>query len=161
MSLHIPDKGEQVLIYYGRYSNKNRGLRKKDKRSPSLIPPIEEDLTHYQKQCKSAWARLIRKIYEVGPFSLPQVSSYNEDNRFYWKWYHYSEDTETSWPVGDPLPLATTILYIWRDNLWGWTSLTPLHLSTLSFWSSGKMAEVCLKRTNLINPCQNNQKRSA
>src|SRR3990170_912556 len=67
VSLHIPDKGEQLLRYYGWYSNKSRGLRKKDKRQPSPIPPVEEDLTHYQKQCRSAWVRLIRKIYEVDP----------------------------------------------------------------------------------------------
>jgi len=81
MSLHIPDKGEQLLRYYGWYSNKSRGLRKavlalseakKDKRSPSHMPPIEEDLTHYQKQCKSVWAKLIRKIYEVDPLICPQ-----------------------------------------------------------------------------------------
>ena len=81
MSLYIPYKGEQLLRYYGWYSNKSRGLRKavpalgeakKDKRSPSLIPPVEEDLTHYQKQCRSAWARLIRKIYEVEPLLCPQ-----------------------------------------------------------------------------------------
>ena len=28
VSLHIPDKGEQLLRYYGWYSNKSRGLRK-------------------------------------------------------------------------------------------------------------------------------------
>ena len=36
------------------------------------MPPIEEDLTHYQKQCKSVWAKLIRKIYEVDPLICPQ-----------------------------------------------------------------------------------------
>jgi len=30
VSLHKPDKGEQLLRYYGWYSNKSRGLRKKD-----------------------------------------------------------------------------------------------------------------------------------
>ena len=71
-SLHIPDKGEQLLRYYGWYSNKSRGLRKKDKRQPSPIPPVEEVLTPYQKQCNSAWARLIRKIYEVEPLLCPR-----------------------------------------------------------------------------------------
>ena len=72
VSFHIPDKGEQLLRYYGWYSNKSRGLRKKDRRQPSPIPPVEEVLTPYQKQCKSAWARLIRKIYEVEPLLCPQ-----------------------------------------------------------------------------------------
>ncbi|HAS16678.1 MAG TPA: hypothetical protein DCR39_01975 [Nitrospiraceae bacterium] len=81
MSLHIPDKGEQLLRYYGWYSNKSRGLRKavpalseakKDKRSPSLIPPVEEDLTHVLQTTALPWARLIRKIYEVDPLVCPK-----------------------------------------------------------------------------------------
>jgi len=38
VSLHIPDKGEQIVRYYGWYSNKNRGLRKKDKPASPLSP---------------------------------------------------------------------------------------------------------------------------
>ena len=72
VSLHIPDKGEQIVRYYGWYSNKSRGLRKKDKPVSPTISPAHEDLTHYQKKCRSAWARLIRKIYEVEPLVCPQ-----------------------------------------------------------------------------------------
>ncbi len=72
VSLHIPDKGEQIVRYYGWYSNKSRGLRKKDKSASSAISHAEEDLTAYQKKCRSAWARLIRKIYEVDPLVCPQ-----------------------------------------------------------------------------------------
>ncbi len=56
VSLHIPDKGEQIVRYYGWYSNKSR----------------LNDLTHYQKKCRSAWARLIRKTYEVYPLVCPR-----------------------------------------------------------------------------------------
>ncbi len=72
VSLHIPDKGEQIVRYYAWYSNKSRGLRKKGTHTPALLPSAEDDLTHYQKQCRSAWARLIRKIYEVDPLVCPQ-----------------------------------------------------------------------------------------
>ncbi len=81
VSLHIPDKGEQIVRYYGWYSNKSRGLRKavlalseakKDSPASLTISPADEDLTHYQKKCRSAWARLIRKIYEVEPLVCPQ-----------------------------------------------------------------------------------------
>jgi len=81
VSLHIPNKGEQIVRYYGWYSNKSRGLRKavlalseakKDKPASPTISPAHEDLTHYQKKCRSAWARLIRKIYEVDPLVCPQ-----------------------------------------------------------------------------------------
>ncbi|HZX47583.1 MAG TPA: transposase [Nitrospirota bacterium] len=72
VSLHIPDKGEQIVRYYGWYSNKSRGLRKKDKPASLTISPRNEDLTHYQKKCRAAWARLIRKIYEVDPLVCPR-----------------------------------------------------------------------------------------
>jgi len=72
VSLHIPNKGEQIVRYYGWYSNKSRGLRKKDKSASSAISHADEDLTAYQKKCRSAWARLIRKIYEVDPLLCPR-----------------------------------------------------------------------------------------
>jgi hypothetical protein len=61
--------------YYGWYSNKSRGLREKDKPASSAIPPADEDLTHYQKKCRSSWARLIRKIYEVDHWFVQNVST--------------------------------------------------------------------------------------
>ena len=72
VSLHIPDKGEQIVRYYGWYSNKNRGLRKKDKPTSFAISLADEDLTTYQKKCRSLWASLIRKIYEIDPLACPQ-----------------------------------------------------------------------------------------
>ena len=71
VSLHIPDKSEQMVRYYGWYSNKSRGLRKKDKPAFSTVFPVHEELTAYQKKCRSAWARLIRRIYEVDPLVCP------------------------------------------------------------------------------------------
>src|SRR3989338_7138459 len=72
VSLHIPNKGEQIVRYYGWYSNKSRGLRKKNKSASSSISHSDEDLTAYQKKCRSAWARLIRKIYDVDPLLCPR-----------------------------------------------------------------------------------------
>ncbi len=43
---HIPHKGEQMVRYYGFYSNKSRGLRKKagtDDEVPSLIESEQQD----------------------------------------------------------------------------------------------------------------------
>ena len=70
---HIPNKGEQMVRYYGFYSNKSRGLRKKlvldsdrgagtDDQAPALI---ESEL--YSKEFRKNWARLIQKIYHVNP----------------------------------------------------------------------------------------------
>ena len=45
---------------------------KKDKPASLTISPADEDITHYQKNCRSALARLIRKIYEVDPLVCPR-----------------------------------------------------------------------------------------
>ena len=62
---HIPHKGEQMVRYYGFYSNKSRGLRKKagtDGEVPSLIESDASSGTF-----RKNWARLIKKIYNVDP----------------------------------------------------------------------------------------------
>ena len=70
---HNPNKGEQMVRYYGFYSNKSRGLRKKlvldsdrgagtDDQVPALI---ESELS--SKEFRKNWARLIQKIYHVNP----------------------------------------------------------------------------------------------
>ncbi len=65
LTTHIPNHGEQMVRYYGFYSNKSRGLRKKagtDVADPALI----ESEFSSKELCKS-WARLIQKIYNVNP----------------------------------------------------------------------------------------------
>jgi hypothetical protein len=59
MSSHIPDKGEQMVRYYGYYSNISRGRRRKEDQD-GLIPytiELEED----SKENRKNWARLIKK----------------------------------------------------------------------------------------------------
>ena len=41
MTSHVPNKGEQMVRYYGHYSNASRGLRQK-KNLDDLIPSILE-----------------------------------------------------------------------------------------------------------------------
>ncbi|MEN8905152.1 MAG: transposase [Clostridiales bacterium] len=56
---HIPNKGEQLVRYYGFYSNKARGQRKKantDNKIPSLV-----NTNISKKHFKKNWARLIQK----------------------------------------------------------------------------------------------------
>ena len=67
MCSHVPNKGEQMVRYYGYYSNVSRGRRKKWRRD-GLVPCIlqsEESSEGYRKN----WARLIQKIYEVEPLT--------------------------------------------------------------------------------------------
>jgi hypothetical protein len=67
---HVPNKGEQMVRYYGYYSNVCRGRRQKagqDTLVPCILEP-DEDVKAYQKN----WARLIQKIYEVDPLTCPR-----------------------------------------------------------------------------------------
>ena len=65
---HIPDQGEQMLRYYGFYSNVTRGRLKKEE--SGLDYYILED--EYPKKSNRSWARLIMKIYEVDPLICPR-----------------------------------------------------------------------------------------
>ena len=45
MCSHVPNKGEQMVRYYGYYSNVSRGKRKRndqDKRIPAILKPVED-----------------------------------------------------------------------------------------------------------------------
>jgi endonuclease III len=67
---HVPNKGEQMVRYYGYYSNVSRGKRKKQD-CDELIPYIlQPQLT--SKESRTNWARLIQKIYEVDPLTCPK-----------------------------------------------------------------------------------------
>jgi len=77
---HIPNKGEQLVRYYGYYSNKARGLRKKAEteeqknvESADQIPIIISNGIPKNKLRKS-WARLIRKIYKADPLICPKCN---------------------------------------------------------------------------------------
>ena len=60
---HIPNKGEQMVRYYGFYSNKSRGLRKKAGTDDQVPALIESDIS--SKEFRKNWARLIQKVYNV------------------------------------------------------------------------------------------------
>jgi hypothetical protein len=60
MCSHVPNKGEQMVRYYGFYSNVSRGKRKKqdqDGMIPSILEPDGSSKEH-----RKNWARLIQKI---------------------------------------------------------------------------------------------------
>ena len=66
----IPDRGGQMVRYYGYYSNVLRGKRQKEGRD-EVIPCILESQGD-QKTFRRNWARLIQKIYEVDPLVCPK-----------------------------------------------------------------------------------------
>ena len=75
LTAHIPNKGEQLVRYYGAYSNASRGKRKKEEHKgdvswkPEVIevapPPIF-------KEFKKRWSYFIRKVYETNPLTCPK-----------------------------------------------------------------------------------------
>jgi hypothetical protein len=70
MCSHIPNRGEQMVRYYGYYSNVARGKRK-EKGTDDVIPCILEPDGDV-KALRKGWARLIQKIYEVDPLVCPK-----------------------------------------------------------------------------------------
>ena len=70
---HIPNRGEQLVRYYGYYSNKSRGMRKKAETDDKVPALIDSDIS--RKKFRKNWARLIQKIYKVDPLLCPKCKS--------------------------------------------------------------------------------------
>jgi hypothetical protein len=70
---HIPDKGAQMVRYYGYYSNKSRGLRAKRQATEAGIG--DHALTICQgerlRRPTKKWRELIRKVWEQDPLLCP------------------------------------------------------------------------------------------
>ncbi|MCX6983546.1 MAG: transposase, partial [Lentisphaerae bacterium] len=79
---HIPNTGEHTIRYYGWYSNKSRGMRAKLARlgeavavkNIEAVVDAEEEDTPFRKTCRSRWAAMIKKVYEVDPLKCPKCS---------------------------------------------------------------------------------------
>ena len=64
LASHIPNMGEQMVRYYGFYSNACRGRRERQNcDGADFIIEGEK----YTKGCNKSWVRLIKKIYAVDP----------------------------------------------------------------------------------------------
>ncbi len=61
---HIPDKGQQLVRFYGRYSNVCQGRRKRmiDRALQPDDHGADGEDGQFRKQCRENWARLIKKI---------------------------------------------------------------------------------------------------
>jgi len=70
MCSHVPNPGEQMVRYYGWYSNASRGKRQKSAEENAVPNIIESDSA--PAACRKSWARLIQKIYEVDPLTCPK-----------------------------------------------------------------------------------------
>ncbi len=70
MCSHIPNRGEQMVRYYGYYSNVARGKRQKagnDDDVPFILESLGDEKTFWRN-----WVRLIQEIYKVDPLVCPK-----------------------------------------------------------------------------------------
>ena len=77
---HIPDKGFQMVRYYGWYSNRARGERTKRglAQGPEGGAGVQViDVSDYEPRRLPSmkWRELIKKIWEVDPYTCPRCGS--------------------------------------------------------------------------------------
>ena len=79
---HIPDKGEHLVRYFGWYSHRQRGIRKKARQTGEAESDnLSIDRSAVDAQpfaaygagpgSMSTWAMLIKRVYEVDPLECP------------------------------------------------------------------------------------------
>ncbi len=66
---HIPGRYEHTVRYYGYFSNKSRGMRKKAD-VDDILTILPNDTS--SNEARQNWARLIQKIYENNPLVCPK-----------------------------------------------------------------------------------------
>jgi ribosomal protein S27E len=74
---HIPPKGAHLIRYYGWYSNKNRGLRRKAAAEPSAQTdaspiPGRSRRPSLRDGARQTWSMLIKRVYEIDPLACPK-----------------------------------------------------------------------------------------
>ncbi|MCI0603703.1 transposase [bacterium] len=72
---HIPEKGSQLVHYYGAYSNAHRGRRAKLGDSSVARTHCNKEAqseTEWTKLRRKSWAALIRLVYEADPLLCPK-----------------------------------------------------------------------------------------
>ena len=72
---HIPNKYSQSVHFYGRYSNKSRGLRLKAQEESQGNASISYAPPPPKKACSKKWAELIKLVYEVNPLQCPKCQN--------------------------------------------------------------------------------------
>jgi len=79
LCLHVPDSGQQLVRYYGAFSN----ARRVSARAPASAPPAgaqalpqadTDSADEFARARRRSWARLIKKVYEASPLVCPRCS---------------------------------------------------------------------------------------
>ncbi len=74
LTQHIPNQGEHLIRYYGRYANKTRGLLAKqiDQNKDPLPKPDANNKTSSNPADGRRWAMLIQRVYQADPLLCPK-----------------------------------------------------------------------------------------
>jgi len=162
---HIPPKGQQTVRYYGRYSNKSRGLDAKHGRPrPELEAPPQLEKKQIpqptlfvlpQPEAKSRralrplWRDLIMKIWGEDPLICPcckgimkilGVMIRREEVEFFLRLHGLWEGLISLPPPPDPPFDIETLepLNIPPQNSWGWSD--EIHSPPPEWWNDGAVA---------------------
>jgi len=68
---HIPPKGSHAIRYFGFYSNKSRGMRKKAEEAAEILNQGNACISP-PARCNQTWAMLIKRVYEIDPMVCSQ-----------------------------------------------------------------------------------------
>jgi hypothetical protein len=69
---HIPPQGAHLIRYYGWYSNKARGLRRKQAEVAATASGEPAAPAPARSRCSQTWAMLIKRVYEIDPLACPE-----------------------------------------------------------------------------------------
>jgi hypothetical protein len=73
---HIPNKGQVLQRYYGWYSSRQRGSRRKAAAVEAARPLVTVDPEpEAVRDAKRRWAELLRRIFEVDPLACPRCGT--------------------------------------------------------------------------------------
>jgi hypothetical protein len=71
---HVPDRHEHMVRYYGFYSSRTRGTERDQPEAEEQAPKAQAN-GEARQAAKAAWAKLIRKVYEVDPLLCPKCGA--------------------------------------------------------------------------------------
>ena len=69
---HIPPQGAHLIRYYGWYSNKARGLRRKRAEAAATASGEPAAPAPARSRASQTWAMLIKRVYEIDPLACPE-----------------------------------------------------------------------------------------
>ena len=77
LSCHIPRVFEQTTRYFGAYSPRTRGAKRRDERFQKLLENNFEPLEHPlpRRAPSQSWARCMKLVFEVDPLLCPKCGS--------------------------------------------------------------------------------------